>query len=150
MHSKIVLIICNGLMFSWKYFRYLYTSFQDDGIKIKSTLQTHVRVISYEVWGTVAAKLVWVDPTDFVAMKLNTYLICFTKLSRKSLYFSFLVGKHLKIYDISIHRGRTTWKTSTNSALRKTNSEFTIVVRLSCIVLVTYGSLRSWSVFADN
>ena len=44
----------------------------------------------------LASKLSWViDPTSFVAMKLDMHFRYFTKLSVKSLDFYFLVGTHL-------------------------------------------------------
>ena len=42
------------------------------------------------------AKLSWVDPPNFVAMKSNVHLRYSTKLSGKSIDFNFLVGTHLK------------------------------------------------------
>ena len=50
--------------------------------------------MSCEIKGRAAAKLSWVDPTNFVTMNSNT-LLYFTKLSGKSLDFYILVGTHL-------------------------------------------------------
>ena len=52
--------------------------------------------MSYALLGLVAAKLSWVDPSSFVAINSSTCLLCFTRLSRKSSDFYFLVGTHLK------------------------------------------------------
>ena len=43
------------------------------------------------------AKLSWVDPTSFEAVKFDTPLLYFTKFSGKYLDFYFLVGTHLKL-----------------------------------------------------
>ena len=45
--------------------------------------------------GLVAAKVSWVDPANFAAMESDMHLLYFTKLSRKSQDFYFLVGIHL-------------------------------------------------------
>ena len=58
-------------------------------------LQIRLWVTSYEVYGLVAAKLSWVDPTSFAAVESDTHLLYFTKLSGKSQDFYFLVGIHL-------------------------------------------------------
>ena len=49
-----------------------------------------------EVKDLVAEKSSWVDPTSFVAIESNTFLLYFTKLSGKSQAFYFLFGTTLK------------------------------------------------------
>ena len=71
-------------------------TFQDNGIKIKTTPQKHLWVLFYKVYGLVAAKSSWVDPIIFVAVKSNTPLLYFIKLSGQTLDFNLLVGTHLK------------------------------------------------------
>ena len=60
-------------------------------------LQTCLWVTSYEISGLIAAKLSWVDPTNFAAVESDMHLLYFTKLSGKSLDFYFLVGIHLNV-----------------------------------------------------
>ena len=94
MHPKVVLIMCNMLCFLSKYYWSLYMPFQDNGVKVKNTLQIRLWVMFYDVIGLIAAKLSWVDPTRFVAVHSNTRLLYFTKLSGKSIDCNFLVGTH--------------------------------------------------------
>ena len=77
--------------------------FQDNGVKVRDTLQIRLWIMSSEVKGLVEATLSWVDPTSFVAMNSNTRFLYFTKLPGNSLDFYFLVGTHLKPYWWCLH-----------------------------------------------
>ena len=103
MHSKVVLIIRNGLSVNWQYYKSLYIPLQDTGIKIKSTPQKRLWVTSYEDWSRVATTLSWVDPAIFAALQLNRYHLYFTTLSGKSLDLYFLC-------ETDFNRKPMTWK----------------------------------------
>ena len=61
----------------------------------KNMLQIRLCVTSYEEWGTVAAKLGWVDSTSYETMNLHTHLLYVVKISGKSVDFYLLVGTHV-------------------------------------------------------